>query len=45
VVTEYGIAYLHNQSIEQRVKSIVAIAHPDFRDQLMKEAKEAGLIR
>jgi 4-hydroxybutyrate CoA-transferase len=45
VVTEYGIAYLHNQSIEQRVKRIVAIAHPEFRAQLMKEAKDAGLIR
>lgn len=45
VVTEYGIACLHNQSIEKRVKSLVAIAHPDFRDQLMKEAKDAGLIR
>lgn len=45
VVTEYGIAYLHNQSIEKRVKSLVAIAHPDFRDQLIKEAKDAGLIR
>jgi 4-hydroxybutyrate CoA-transferase len=45
VVTEYGIAYLHNQSVEQRVKRLIAIAHPDFRDNLMKEAKEAGLLR
>ncbi|MGD0275300.1 MAG: acetyl-CoA hydrolase/transferase C-terminal domain-containing protein [Syntrophales bacterium] len=44
VVTEYGIAYLHNESIDQRVKRLVAIAHPDFRDQLMKEAKDAGLL-
>ena len=45
VVTEYGIAYLHNQSVEERVKRLVAIAHPDFRDELKREAKEAGLLR
>ena len=44
IVTEHGIAYLHNRSIPQRVKSLIAIAHPDFRDQLMREAKEAGVL-
>ncbi len=45
IVTEYGIADLHNKSNEQRVKAMVSIAHPDFRDQLTKEAKDAGLLR
>ena len=45
IVTEYGIADLYNKSNEQRVKAMVSIAHPDFRDQLTKEAKDAGLLR
>ena len=34
VVTEYGIAYLHGKSIRERAKSLIEIAHPDFRNQL-----------
>ncbi|MGE5371216.1 MAG: acetyl-CoA hydrolase/transferase family protein [Solirubrobacterales bacterium] len=39
VVTEYGIAELKGQSIAERVKRLIAVAHPDFRDWLMFEAK------
>jgi acyl-CoA hydrolase/GNAT superfamily N-acetyltransferase len=39
VVTEYGIAYLHGKSIQQRALSLIDIAHPRFRNQLIKEAK------
>ena len=39
VVTEYGVAALRGTSIRERVKRLVAIAHPDFRDSLMAEAK------
>lgn len=45
VVTEYGIADLYNKPIEKRVKAMISIAHPNFREQLTKEAKEAGLIK
>lgn len=45
VVTEYGIADLYNKSIKERVKELISIAHPDFRQQLTQEAKEAGLIK
>ncbi len=31
VVTEYGVAYLHGKSIRERAKSLIEIAHPDFR--------------
>jgi len=34
VITEYGVAQLRGKSIRQRVESLLAIAHPDFRDQL-----------
>jgi len=44
LVTEYGIADLRNRSIQQRVKRMIAIAHPDFRDRLTREATEAGLL-
>ena len=45
VVTEYGIADLVDQPIRERVKRMIAIAHPDFREKLHAQALEAGLIR
>ncbi len=45
VVTEYGVAYLHGKSIQDRVMSLISIAHPEFRDQLFQEAVEAHYIR
>ncbi|MCB9777199.1 MAG: 4-hydroxybutyrate CoA-transferase [Alphaproteobacteria bacterium] len=40
VVTEYGVAELWGKSLPARAESLIAIAHPDFRDAL---AREAGL--
>jgi len=40
VVTEYGVASLRGTSIRERVKALINIAHPDFRDQLEREARE-----
>jgi GNAT superfamily N-acetyltransferase len=45
VVTEFGIAYLHGKSVQERAISLITIAHPDFREQLFKEAIEAKYIR
>ena len=45
VVTEHGVANLYNRPIEERVKAMISIAHPNFREQLRKEAIEAGLLR
>ena len=45
IVTEYGIAHLRNKSIPARVNAMIEIAHPDFREQLRKDAIAAGLIR
>lgn len=45
IVTEFGIAELYHQPIRERVKRMIAIAHPDFRESLHKQALEAGLIR
>ncbi|TVP83344.1 MAG: 4-hydroxybutyrate--acetyl-CoA CoA transferase [Alkalicoccus sp.] len=40
VVTEYGIARLRGTSLHERVERLISIAHPDFRDELRKEAQE-----
>ena len=45
VVTEYGVAYLHGKSVQERVVALISIAHPDFREQLLKEAVEAKYVR
>ncbi len=44
VVTEYGVAALRGTSIKDRVERLITIAHPDFREQLMEEAREIGYI-
>ncbi len=40
VVTEYGIARIKDCSIRQRVDRLIAIAHPDFRAELRREANK-----
>ncbi len=44
VVTEYGIAELYGKSIYQRVIELAQIAHPKFREELIKEAKKRHYI-
>jgi len=44
VVTEYGVAHLRGTNVRERIERLVAIAHPDFREEIMKEAHELGLI-
>lgn len=39
VVTEWGAAQLRGQSLAERVKRMIAIAHPDHRDQLAQDAR------
>lgn len=43
VVTEYGVAWLRGQSINERVKRLIDIAHPDFRENLRFEANKLML--
>ncbi|MFW9820032.1 MAG: acetyl-CoA hydrolase/transferase family protein, partial [Candidatus Thorarchaeota archaeon] len=40
VVTEWGIAYLYGKSIRERVLEMINIAHPDFREELLEDAKK-----
>lgn len=45
IVTEFGIAKMWGRTIKQRAKSLINIAHPDFREQLEREAFNAGILR
>lgn len=40
VVTEYGVAELRGTSVRERVEKLIAIAHPDFREELKVQAIE-----
>ncbi len=40
VVTEYGVAYLHGKNLRERAEALIAIAHPNFREELAKAAHE-----
>ena len=40
IITEYGIANLYGRSIRERIKSLIGIAHPNFREDLEKYARE-----
>lgn len=44
-VTEYGIVNLKGLSAWQRAEQIISIAHPDFRDELIKEADKMKIWR
>lgn len=44
ICTEYGIVNLRGLTISERAKALIGIAHPAFREELTKQAKEAKLI-
>jgi acyl-CoA hydrolase len=44
VVTEFGVAALYGQSIRRRAQQLIAVAHPDFRKDLEKQAAELHYI-
>jgi acyl-CoA hydrolase len=43
VATEYGAVRLKLLPLEQRAAALIEIAHPRFREQLEREAREIGL--
>jgi acetyl-CoA hydrolase len=44
VVTENGVADLYGKTIRQRAQQLISVAHPDFRADLEKQAKELHYI-
>jgi acetyl-CoA hydrolase len=44
VITEYGTAHLFGKSLKERARELIKIAHPKFRDELLKYAKETRHI-
>ncbi|WP_020666784.1 acetyl-CoA hydrolase/transferase family protein [Amycolatopsis nigrescens] len=44
VVTEYGVAELRGRSLSQRAQALIRIAHPEHRDRLTADARQAGLL-
>ena len=44
VVTEYGMVNLKAKSVAERAKALISIAHPDFREDLERQAHEYRLI-
>jgi acyl-CoA hydrolase len=44
VVTEYGMVNLKGRSVAERARALIAIAHPDFREPLEREARENNLL-
>src|SRR5829696_2921202 len=44
VVTEWGIAKLRGRSLADRARALIAVAHPDHREALEREAHDAGVL-
>jgi acyl-CoA hydrolase/RimJ/RimL family protein N-acetyltransferase len=44
VITEYGSAFLYGSTVRQRAIALIEIAHPDFRESLLDEAKALRLL-
>lgn len=44
VVTEHGVAYLHGRNLRERAMSLINIAHPDFRADLLHQAKRRRIV-
>jgi acyl-CoA hydrolase len=45
VVTEFGVAKLKGRNTWERAEALINVAHPDFRDQLIKEAEKMNIWR
>ncbi|MCP5883130.1 butyryl-CoA:acetate CoA-transferase, partial [Klebsiella pneumoniae] len=45
IVTEYGKVNLEGLSTWQRAEALIGIAHPNFREELIKEAEKMKIWR
>ncbi len=44
IVTEYGVCDLRGKSTRERALGLIEIAHPDYRQELLTQAKELGYL-
>lgn len=44
VATEYGVINLFGKSLQERALAMISIAHPEYRDDLFREAQKIGLL-
>src|SRR3954471_3442600 len=44
VVTEWGVAELFGRSLRERAEALIEIAHPDFREDLRRDATRRNVI-
>lgn len=44
LVTEFGVANLKGKTVWERAKALIAIAHPDLRDELEEQARKLNII-
>jgi acyl-CoA hydrolase len=44
VVTEYGVAELRGRSIRERTRALINVAHPRFRDDLERAARDLSYL-
>jgi len=44
VATEFGCVNLKRLTNQDRIRAIISLAHPDFRDELTQQAKQSRLI-
>ena len=44
VVTEFGVANIFGKNLRERAEALIKIAHPDFQDELLLQAKERKLL-
>ena len=44
VVTEFGIVNLKGKSVPERAEALISIAHPDFREDLQRQAHDNKFI-
>jgi 4-hydroxybutyrate CoA-transferase len=44
VATEFGVVNLHGLDLEERAHALISLAHPDFRDELARAARDLRLV-
>jgi 4-hydroxybutyrate CoA-transferase len=44
IISEFGVAYLHGKNLRQRAEALIAIAHPKFREELLRAARVLGYV-